>query len=194
MGKIRRKFDISDYDFYVKEFIRKSEENGSPISYNNLRLEPFNLPDSRWYITNCPDKTVDCWAKFVSWCGFYTHGAPLSKERAIELIYKMQKQIGRPLKYDDFRGRGCYRVPIEYIRQTWGSINKMKEALGLEIIQESMIDKQLTKDSFDKMIIDIVTHVKNEGINFITNKEIDSNKQWNDSTCLRKYAKKYYNK
>ena len=194
MGKIRRKFDISDYDFYVKEFIRKSEENGSPISYNNLRLEPFNLPDSRWYITNCPDKTVDCWAKFVSWCGFYTHGAPLSKERAIELIYKMQKQIGRPLKYDDFRGRGCYRVPIEYIRQTWGSINKMKEALGLEIIQESMIDKQLTKDSFDKMIIDIVTHVKNEGRNFITNKEIDSNKQWNDSTCLRKYAKKYYNK
>ena len=32
MGKIRRKFDISDYDFYVKEFIRKSEENGSSIS------------------------------------------------------------------------------------------------------------------------------------------------------------------
>lgn len=193
MGKARRRFNIAEYDFYVKEFIRKSEENGTPISYNKLRLEPFNLPDSRWYITNCPDKTVDCWAKFVAWCGFYTHGAPLSKERAIELIYKMQKQIGRPLMYDDFRGRGCYRVPIEYIRQTWGSINKMKEVLGLEIVQESMVDKQLSKEDFDKMISDIVNYVNHSDKDFITTKEIDANEDWNDSSCLRKYAKKYYN-
>ena len=58
MGKARRKFDINEYDFYVKEFIRKSEENGTPISHSKLRLEPFNLPDARWYITNCPDKSV----------------------------------------------------------------------------------------------------------------------------------------
>ena len=193
MAKARRRFDIAEYDFYVKEFIRKSEENGTPISYNNLRLEPFNLPDSRWYIANCPDKTVDCWAKFVAWCGFYTHGAPLSKERATELIYKMQEQIGRPLMYDDFRGRGCYRVPIEYIRQTWGSINKMKEALGLEIVQESMIEKQLSKEDFDEIIYDIVDYVNRSDKDFITTKEIDANENWNDSSCLRKYAKKYYN-
>lgn len=194
MGKARRKFDIAEYDFYVKEFIRKSEEKGTPIPYNKLRLEPFYLPDSRWYISNCPDKSVDSWAKFVAWCGFYTHGAPLTKERATELIYKMQKQIGRPLMYDDFRGRACYRVPIEYIRKTWGSINKMKELLGLEIIQDSRTDKQLSKEDFDNMIIDIVNHVKNDNRNFITNKDIDSNKNWCNSTSLRKYAKKYYKK
>ena len=41
----------------------------------------------------------------------------------------MQEKLDRPLKYDDFRGYGCYRVPIQYIRNTWGSVNKMKEEL-----------------------------------------------------------------
>ena len=194
MGKARKKFDVNQYDFYVKDFIRKSEENGSPISYNHLRLPQYDLPDSRWYISNCPNKSVDTWAKFVSWCGFYTHGAPLSKERATELIYKMQEHIKRPLKYDDFRGGGCYRVPIEYIRSIWGSINKMKQDLGLEIIQESMIEKQLSKEDFDQMITDIVLYLRNNNRNFITTQEIDTHKEWNGSSCLRKYAKKYYNR
>lgn len=193
MGKARRKFNVNQYDFYVKEFIRKSEENGSPISYNRLRLPQYDLPDSRWYILNCPDSQVDTWAKFVSWCGFYTHGAPLTKERATELIYKMQENIKRPLKYDDFRGRGCYRVPIEYIRNTWGSINKMKQDPGLKIIQESMMDKQLSKEDFDKMIVDICGFVHGENRNFITTREIDYNSSWSNTSTLRRMSEKYYN-
>ncbi len=194
MGKARQKFDIAEYDFYVKEFIRKSEEKGTPIPYNKLRLEPFYLPDSRWYVSNCPDKSVNNWAKFVAWCGFYTHGAPLTKERATELIYKMQKQIGRPLMYDDFRGRACYRVPIEYIRKTWGSINKMKQALGLEINQESMMDRQLSsKDELDDIIINICNFVHNENRDFITTREINKNSDWISTGSLQKNAKKFYN-
>ena len=37
-----RKFDKEKYDYYVKEYIRKSEELGRPISHANLRKEPYN--------------------------------------------------------------------------------------------------------------------------------------------------------
>lgn len=54
----QREFNIEDYDYYVREYIQKSEELGNQIKYDLLRKEPFNLPDGRWYINNCPDKSV----------------------------------------------------------------------------------------------------------------------------------------
>lgn len=189
-----RKFDKEKYDYYVQEYIRKSEERDHPISHDKLRF--FDLPDGRWFVNNCPDESVKTYSDFVAWCGFLTHHATfnvLTKERATELIYKMQEKLDRPLKYDDFRGYGCYRVPIQYIRNTWGSVNKMKEELGLEIIQESMIDKQLSKEEFDNMIKSICDFIRNDNRNFVTTKEIDENNQFNNSGNLRKYAKKYYN-
>ena len=186
-----RKFDKESYDFYVKEYIRKSEEIDKPISCGKLRF--FDLPDARWFVNNCPNDFVKTYSDFVYWCGFITHNAPLKKERAIELIYKMQEKLNRPLKYDDFRGSGCYRVPIKYINETWGSVNNMKKELGLEIIQDSMIDKHLTKDDFDKMIEDICIFVKNDNRNFITTAEIDKNCCWRNTYTLGKLSKKYYN-
>ena len=152
MDKANRKFDVADYDYYVKEFIRKSEELGKPITHSNLRKEPFCLPDARWYVKHCPDNSVTRWAEFVDWCGFIAKGKTPSKEKVISLIYKLQKELDRPLMYDDFRGNGCYHVPIEIIREYWGTINKMKDELGLEIIQESMMDKHLSKEEFENMI------------------------------------------
>lgn len=107
MAKLQenRKFDPKNYDFYVKEYIRKSEELGKPISHSNLRKEPFNLPDARWYVKNCPDKTVTRWAEFIDWCGFVANGKKPSKEKVIKLIHRMQEKIQRPLLYDDFRGK-----------------------------------------------------------------------------------------
>lgn len=188
-----RKFDIEKYNDYVKDYIRKSEERDRPISNDKLRF--FDLPDGRWLVKHCPDKSVKTYADFVAWCGFLTHHATfdvLTKERAVELIYKMQARLDRPLKYDDFRGYGCYRVPIEYIRKTWGTLNKMKEELGLEINQESMVDKHLSKEAFDNMLIDICEYVVSDNRDFITTKEIDSNKKWLESQTLRRYAKEYY--
>jgi len=36
--------------------------------------------------------------------------------------------------YDDFRGTNPLVPGISYINNTWGTMNKMKEELGLEII------------------------------------------------------------
>lgn len=189
-----RIFNPNDYDFYVKEFIRKSEELGKPITHSNLRKEPFYLPDARWYIKHCPDGSVTRWAEFVDWCGFIAKGKIPSKEKVINLIYKLQEELGRPLMYDDFRGTGCYHVSIEIIREYWGTINKMKEELGLEIIQESMFDRHLSKEEFENMLLDIQDYILSDDRDFITTKEIDANDRWLDSQTLRRYANKYYNK
>ena len=189
-----RKFDKEKYDYYVKEYIRKSEELGRPISHANLRKDPYNLPDARWYIDNCPDNNVNSWSDFVDWCGFVAPYKHPSKEKMIKLIYKLQDEIGRPLMYDDFRGRGCYHPPIQIIREYWGTINNMKNELGLEIVQESMIDKHLSQSQFNDMLSDICNYILKDNRNFITTKEIDENNKWNDSQTLRRYAKQYYNK
>ena len=195
MSKMKpRKFDKEKYDYYVQEYIRKSEELGRPISHAVLRKKPYNLPDARWYVDNCPDKNIHSWSDFVDWCGFVVPYKHPSKEKMVKLIYKLQEDIGRPLMYDDFRGRGCYHPPIQIIREYWGTINNMKKELGLEIIQESMIDKHLSQSQFDDMLSDICNYVFKDNRNFVTTKEIDENDKWNDSQTLRRYAKQYYNK
>ena len=189
---ISRKFDVKKYNEYVEDFIKKSEKLGKPITHSNLRKEPFGLPDARWYVKHCPDNSITRWSEFVDWCGFIAKGKTPSKEKVTNLIYKLQEELGRPLIYDDFRGNGCYHVPIEIIREYWGTLNKMKEELGLEINQESMVGKQLTKESFDNMINDICQFVNSEGRNFITTREIDGHAEWSNADTLRRMAKKYY--
>lgn len=188
-----RKFNPNDFDYYVAEYIKKSEEYGKPISHAILRKEPFNLPDARWYIKLCPDKAVTNWSEFEDWCGFYVHKL-VTKEKATKFIYKMQESINRPLMYDDFRGSGCYQISIDIVNKYWGSLNKMKESLGLQIVQESMIDRQLTIEKFDIMVSDIVDFAFSDGRNFITTTEINKNKNWHNSSTLNKYANKFYNK
>ena len=48
----QRKFNIEDYDYYVREYIKKSEELGNPIPHSKLRKEPFNIPDARLFETS----------------------------------------------------------------------------------------------------------------------------------------------
>lgn len=192
--KQTRFFDKNDYNFYVEEYKRMSLERNRTISHSELRKEPFNLPDARWYVNNCPDKNVKTWSDFVDWCGFVARGK-LSKEKAANLILKKQSELNRPLMYNDFRdSTGCYDISIKNINDIWGSINKMKEDLGLEIIQENMVERKLSKDEFDLIINNIVHYLHNEKKDFITDREIDSNKEiWHSCQSLRKYSKRYYN-
>lgn len=189
----RRSFKIENYDNYVQEYIKWSKEMGKPISHSKLRIEPYNLPNASWFVNHCPDENVNSWSDFINWCGFPAHGSPLSKEKTAELIYKMQEHLDRPLMYEDFKKRGVYNVSINIVRKYWGTLNKMKEALGLEIVQESMMDKTLSKDEFEMLLLQIFDFVKSENRNFITTREIDNNKNWPNSGTLNKYATKYFN-
>ena len=190
--KYRKSFDIEKYNYYVDEYIRKSKEIGKPISNLNLRKPEFNLPDSRWYVKNCKDNSVKTWADFISWCGFPSRNHRLSKEETIRLIYEMRNNLNRPLMYDDFRGVDCNKPSIESINRIWGSINKMKEELGLEVIQESMMDKKLDKETFDHYIKIISDSVIEDGRDFITSREIKIHSEYPSMSTLIKYSKIYY--
>jgi hypothetical protein len=116
VNKTKRIFDTNKYNEYVKEFIKISEDMDKTISYSNLRF--YNLPDGRWFVNHCPDKSVDSWGKFVAWCGFYSHNST-TKEQVINLVLKKSRKFNRPLMYDDFRGHGCYHVHINTVKKYW---------------------------------------------------------------------------
>ena len=186
----RREFDLTKYDEYVKCFKEISETRNKTITYSELSF--WDLPDARWLIKNCPDKSVNSWSKFVDWCGFYATGVT-SKEKAAKLILRKSKELGRPLMYDDFRNRGCYDVPIIFINENWGTINGMKKELGLDIIQENMISKTPTYEDLEIKFIKLQEYMINNNKPYITRKEINSLDFLGIKTsCLDRWCKYYY--
>lgn len=184
-----RKFDKNKYDEYVDKYIRISEEMDRTIPYSELKS--YNLPDGRWLVVNCPDKSVDTWAKFVAWCGFSSDG--LTKEQVIKLVLRKANEFNRPLMYNDFRGHGCYNVSFGHIKKHFGTMNKMKEELGLEIIQPQMI--KVTQEIFDNNINLIKEYLDKENRNFITFTEWSSLKIDNlySYQSLNRFTKENYN-
>lgn len=189
--------NVKYYDQYVEGLRKVIHEN--PQIGNNLYLlsrgencKKYKLPNIRWFVNNCPDKTVNNIDTFKEWAGLYTRH--MTKEQCTEIILDMAKKYDRPLMYDDFRGYKYGQVSIQMICNIWGSLNKMKQDLGLEINIDSMIDKQLSKDDFDDMITTICDFVRSDGRNFITTREINAHSNWSAYSTLEKYAKKYYSK
>lgn len=190
------KSNIDYYDDYItrlKEVIKENPQIGNDL-YSLSRddnCKVFGLPNIRWFIEHCPDKSVNNIDTFKEWAGLYTKH--MSKEKCTDVILDMVKKFDRPLMYDDFRGHEYGQVTIQMIRDHWGSLNKMKQALGLEINQESMVDRQLSsKEELDSMIADICNFVHNEDRDFITTREINENSDWISADSLQKTAKKFY--
>lgn len=191
-----RKVNVKYYDEYLqrlKDIIKDNPQVGNDLySLSRDEASVFGLPNIRWFIEHCPDKSVNNINTFKEWAGLYTKH--MSKEKCIEVILDMAKKFDRPLMYDDFRGREYGQVTIQMIRDHWGSLNKMKQALGLEINQESMMDRQLSsKEELDNMVINICNFIHNENRDFITTREINANPNWISADSLQKTAKKIYN-
>lgn len=183
------------YNVYLEKLLNIVKIN--PQLGNNLSClsredycKKYELPNIRWFIEHCPNKSVHNIDTFKEWAGLYTRR--MSKEQCTKIILDMAKSYDRPLMYDDFRGHEYGQVTIQMIRDNWGSLNKMKQDLGLEINIESMIEKQLSKEDFDNMVIDICNFVNNENRDFITTREIDEHSKWSNADTLQRMAKKYY--
>lgn len=149
-------------------------------------------PEIRWLINNCPDKNVKNSDDLKKYLGmFQTY---LSKEDCISQIYKMRNELKRPLMYDDFRGVGYGKVSVKMVRDYWGTLNKMKIDLNLEIVQESMTDKKIDIDIFNKEINLLEKYYCENNRSFISTKEIDSLDFCHSSSCLREFCKSVFNK
>lgn len=188
-----RRFDTLKYNEYVKRFKNLSIARDKTITHSELRLPGIDLPDARWLVANCPDKNVDSFAKFVSWCGFSAKGQVLPKEKATELIFQKASRLHRPLKYDDFRGDGCCAVTISTVKKHWGTFNKMKTDLGLEVIQESMLKKHVSKDDFINYIENIIADLCSTK-DFLVSRELNESTEYLNWASLNRLSKRYYNK
>jgi len=108
----------------------------------------------------------------------------LNKNEIIERIYKMQSKSNRPLMYDDFRDSDSFdEVGILSVRKVWGTMNKMKEELGLEIIQEDMVGKEKSKEE----LLDGMQKLIDELGRLPLSKEINECKYTNGCGSYNKY-------
>ena len=181
-------YSLDKYDFYVNEYKKYSIENNHKISLS--KLTDYNLPNYRWFIRHCPDQSVKSWDDFLTWIGFYSPKMP--KEKAAILIYNFARKLGRPIMYDDFRGTNPLVPGIHYINAHWGTMNKMKQDLGLEINQEDMVARHLSKEEFVKQMNELFSMADDNHVEFITRSFIDSLDDFNASTALDKYAHDYF--
>lgn len=188
-----------------EELINDLKNYVSINGYKKLRLRDFNSKNNLKTIKNYKDCLGGKLSDWLQLCGIKLtddeiynfdnrkRNKKITKEECIKLIYDMQSKLNRPLMYDDFRKSGANKTTISNINKFWGSLNKMKEDLGLEIIQEDMTSKKLDKKDFIEHINFIVSTLKKDEYNFVTTKIIDSDKRFIDSSTLRRYAKEYLN-
>lgn len=189
-----KKFLIRKLKFFVKK-------NGYP-KFKKKDFRPENkMPTLRMYEQYLGGDLVD----WLELCGYNlsdeekyemrTRGGQsknLTKDDCIKIIFNMQSKLDRPLEYKDFRNPNIDEIGVTMIKKYWGSLNKMKQELGLEIVQESMMDKQLSKEDFDETARSILSFLHKEDRNFTTTREIHENGDWASYGTLDRMSKKYY--
>ena len=169
-----------EYMCQVELYKEISKEIKKPIPINKFKY--YGLKDYRWFIKNCPEK-ITTYIEFYTWCGIYTI-KNITKEKCSELIYKMQNNLSRPLKYNDFKNYEInYGVNIHFINKFWGTLNDMKKDLGLYIVREDMISKSKSQED---LLLDLENLIKELG-HLPTREEINNCEYCSSSLTYDKY-------
>lgn len=160
---------VEFYDKYVDIFKQEFIKNGY-INGDNLRNNNLGIPTPQWLANHCPDKKVKTYNQFIEWCGFKPN-VNISKEKAIELIYKMQSKLDRPICAEDFINPKEGELGIRTIRRIWGETHIMQEELGLQITGKHA-DKY-TKEEIIKLLDDFLDYIlEKENRTIITYKDL----------------------
>ena len=189
-------------EFLIRKLKTYIEKNGYPTRKKEVFKPENNLPSLKMYEDYIGGNLSD----WIELCGYSISDNEkyniqlrgrkkdnLTKDKCIQIIFNMQNKLDRPLMYDDFRNPSKDTIGITYINKYWGSLNKMKNELGLDVVQDSMMDKQLTKEQFDNIVNQIVLDLSNCDKNFITTREINLNKKYPNYWTLNKACLFYYN-
>ena len=187
--------------FLIRKLKTYIELNGYPTCKKDIFKPENNLPTLKMYEDYIGGDLSD----WIELCGYTMSDDEkynirfrgrkkdnLTKDKCIGIIYDMQNKLDRPIMYDDFRNPTKDTIGITYINKYWGSLNKMKKELGLDVVQESMMDKHLTKEQFDRVIEEIALDLLNSGRDFITTREINANKKYPNYYTLDKSCRVYY--
>lgn len=173
VGNNNIKSKVEKYDEYLKKFIEISNKLGYPLKNKELINNSYGLPDTRFFVNHCPDKNVKNYNQFLEWCGLKPR-CNISKKMATKIILQMQEKLNRPLTKYDFTNPSKDTIGMSTIENHWGTMNKMKKELGLEITQEYMCDKSRTVEQLKQDLIDLCELIyKNENRKIITTNDIN---------------------
>ena len=167
----------------LKEVIENNND-GEPLFYYDFKK--YDLPDIRWYIDKCGNDKVVTINDFIR---YELHLIPIynaDKEDVVKIINKMKNKLNRPLLYDDFLCNNTQNtVCASTITRLWGSMNEMKKELGLEIVQESMVEKHKSKE---EMLEDMQRLIDELG-RIPSADDIDNCSYTNNTTAYYRYFK-----
>lgn len=167
--------DMSESDYEYKKTINLFKEvcktKNKIVSVNDL--QELIGHDLRWIMHK--NANINSYQDFYSMLGFKKE-QELTKDEVKEIIYHMSSKLNRPLMYNDFRQNETFdSVGISTINKYWGTMNIMKEDLGLEIVQEDMICRHKTNE---EMLNDLQKLIDNLG-RVPSTKDIDTCKYMN---------------
>lgn len=157
INQVIKDINFNVFDFYIIKF-KQEYQNGNIKKYHDLSWERFKIPRIKWFINNCPNNIIKDFNGLLEYCNIKPN-KHTSKEFAIKLIYNMQSKLDRPLMQCDFKNPKPNEIGNSTINKYWGSLNKMKEELGLEIVQEDMTKKSRDISELKKDIIRLCNEI-----------------------------------
>lgn len=168
-----------EYNKTIDKFKKACIEENRVITYSEVQEKTGH--DLRWIQNR--NRNIQSYRDLYTSLGFKKE-EDLTKEEVKKIIYIMQDKLNRPLMYDDFRSNDSFdTVGIFTVKKHWGTMNKMKKELGLEIIQEDMTSKHKSKDQ----MIDDIKRLYDKLGRTPTSDEIDNCEYTNNTACYSNY-------
>ena len=199
MGSLKKELHVPTFKAYDRDILIKLLQDYCKESKNPIYWRDFtgkkNLPDYRIFqecfkFSNIMELYKICNIKLLEEEIYLLSKDDFSKEKVIDSIRKMQFEVNRPLMYSDFKGSQVGQITVSSIKKYFGSMNKMKLELGLEIVQESMMDKIKSvvqmKSDLDELCEEIY---QKENRKIITLKDIDRCSSIMSSSCYSRHLK-----
>lgn len=191
------KYNNNEYNIYCQLFIDKSNEIGRPLKFRELvgKTKLFDdIPDSRWFIKNCSDKSVVDYNSFLFYLG-YKPRYFVPKDYTIKEILKKYNELKRPLKQDDFRFHDKdNEIGLGIIKHHWGNFNNMLKELQLPITQENMQERHKTLEELECDIKELCNFIyETKGIKNISLEDIDNCEGCLNHQAYSRYFKRHYN-
>lgn len=92
---------ISDYNEFVEKYKMFSQQAGRPLTSGELTDSKYNLPQAKWFVRYCPDKTVKSYRDFVTWCGFNPCKKVWTKEEVSNALRQFESDNNRNITTED---------------------------------------------------------------------------------------------
>ena len=128
--KLHARASSADYDIFVAEFKKYSDELGRPLTSLELVSEKYNLPSVKWFIKFCPNKNVKNYRDFVVWCGYDPCKKIWTKDEVAAILREFERVNERNVVKEDITtpNMGFSMIVIDRL---FGSLENMRKECGL---------------------------------------------------------------